>query len=212
MSKIAVVLFNLGGPDRLESVKPFLFNLFNDRAIIGAPQPVRWLLAWLISSRRAPFAQEVYANLGGKSPLVSETEKQARALEAALADAGEVRCFVAMRYWHPMSAATAAEVKAFAPDKVVLLPLYPQFSTTTTQSSFDDWARAAARVGLDVPTSAICCYPDEHDLIEAHAAMLAQGVNRARLAAGDAARIRILFSAHGLPKKVVAKGDPISGR
>lgn len=175
MSKIAVVLFNLGGPDRLESVKPFLFNLFNDRAIIGAPQPVRWLLAWLISSRRAPFAQEVYANLGGKSPLVSETEKQARALEAALADAGEVRCFVAMRYWHPMSAATAAEVKAFAPDKVVLLPLYPQFSTTTTQSSFDDWARAAARVGLDVPTSAICCYPDEHDLIEAHAAMLAQG-------------------------------------
>lgn len=208
MSKIAIVLFNLGGPDRPESVKPFLFNLFNDRAIIGLPQPLRWLVARLISSRRAPVAQAVYARLGGKSPLVPETEQQARALEAALSDTDQVQCFVAMRYWHPMSAAAAAEVKAFAPDRVVLLPLYPQFSTTTTQSSFDDWARAATKVGLDAPTSAICCYPTEPGLIEAHAALLEASLTRARAAASENGRVRVLFSAHGLPKKVIEKGDP----
>ncbi len=135
MTKTAVVLFNLGGPDRPEAVRPFLFNLFNDPAIIGLPQPLRWLLAQLISRRRAPVAQEIYAHLGGGSPLLPNTEAQAAALEQALANGGgddATKVFIAMRYWHPMSDATARAVRDFGPDRVLLLPLYPQFSTTTT--------------------------------------------------------------------------------
>ncbi len=116
MSKLAVVLFNLGGPDRPQSVKPFLFNLFNDPAIIGAPRPIRWLLARWISGRRAPVARAIYAHIGGKSPLLQITGEQATALERLLGTAGEAKVFVAMRYWHPMSDEVAAAVRAFDPD------------------------------------------------------------------------------------------------
>ena len=133
--RIAVVLFNLGGPDAPEAIRPFLFNLFSDRAIIGVPQPLRWCLATLIAHRRAPVAREIYDQIGGRSPLLELTREQAAALEAELGDLGEVRVFVAMRYWHPMTEEAVLEVKAFAPERVVLLPLYPQFSTTTTASS-----------------------------------------------------------------------------
>src|SRR5689334_21497387 len=141
--KIAVVLFNLGGPDRPDAVRPFLFNLFNDPAILRIPGFVRTPLAHLLAKRRAAPAGEIYAILGGKSPLLENTVAQARALEAALADlagdGGEVRAFIAMRYWHPMSDEAAEEVRRFDPDRIVLLPLYPQFSTTTTASSEKAW-------------------------------------------------------------------------
>ena len=202
--RLAIVLFNLGGPDKPESVQPFLFNLFNDKAIIGLPQPMRFLLAKLISARRAPIAREIYEHLGGGSPLVPNTEAQAEALTAALDDLGEVRCFMAMRYWHPMTEAAAAAVKAFDPARIILLPLYPQFSTTTTGSSFGAWRKAAAAIGLTAPTRAVCCYPTE-------AGFIAEGQRliQAELATleGDAP-IRMLYSAHGLPKKIVAGGDP----
>ena len=144
MTKLAVVLFNLGGPDTQEAVRPFLFNLFKDPAIIGLPNPLRWLVAQMISRRRAPMAREIYRNLGGGSPLLPNTEAQARALEEALhrrieGPDHEVRVFISMRYWHPRSDETAAKVKAFAPDQIVLLPLYPQYSTTTSGSSLADW-------------------------------------------------------------------------
>jgi ferrochelatase len=132
MSRTAVVLFNLGGPDRPQSVRPFLFNLFNDRAIIALPQPFRWLLARLISGRRAAIARAIYDQMGGGSPLLANTEAQARALEVALGP--DHRCFLAMRYWHPLSEATARAVAQWGPERVVLLPLYPQYSTTTTAS------------------------------------------------------------------------------
>ncbi|MDP7393206.1 MAG: ferrochelatase, partial [Alphaproteobacteria bacterium] len=125
MHKIAIILFNLGGPDKAETVKPFLFNLFNDKAIIGAPQPIRWLIAHLISHRRAPIAREIYKELGGGSPLLPNTEAQAAALERYLAETWpdyQVKCFISMRYWHPMSLETADQVKAWGPDKIVLLP------------------------------------------------------------------------------------------
>lgn len=199
--KTAVVLFNLGGPDKPESVQPFLFNLFNDPAIIGAPAPIRWALAKLISHRRAPVAQEIYAHLGGGSPLLPNTIKQADALAAALGS--EVRCFVAMRYWHPFAAETVAQVKAFGPDQIVLLPLYPQYSTTTTASSVADWHRAARKAGLDVPTRAVCCYFGNAPFVEA----IAQRVRRALCDDGETMP-RVLFTAHGLPKKVIAAGDP----
>lgn len=204
MTRLAVVLFNLGGPDRPEAVQPFLFNLFNDKAIISVPQPLRWLLAKLISKRRAPVAADIYRQLGGGSPLLPNTEAQARALEQALGDVGEVKAFIAMRYWHPFTDAAAAAVKAFAPDQVVLLPLYPQFSTTTTGSSLKEWNRNARRGGVTTPTRILCCYPAETGFIEAIAALIRPAYERAR-AYG---RPRVLFTAHGLPQRVVDRGDP----
>jgi len=204
VSRVAVVLFNLGGPDRLEAVRPFLFNLFNDPAIIGAPAPIRRLVAWLIARRRAQTARAIYAQLGGGSPLLPNTEAQARALTAALGDRGPVQCFIAMRYWHPLSAAAVAAVKAFAPDRVVLLPLYPQYSTTTTGSSFAAWDRAAAAAGLSVPTTRLCCYPEDAGFVAAMAELIRPALAQAE----GAGRPLLLFSAHGLPKRVVAGGDP----
>ena len=127
MSRLAVVLFNLGGPDRPGSIEPFLFNLFNDPEIIGAPGALRWLLARLLSRRRAAEASAIYQRLGGKSPLLDNTRLQAEALEVLLGDTASARVFIAMRYWHPMSVETAEAVKAFAADEIVLLPLYPSF-------------------------------------------------------------------------------------
>ena len=208
MRKIAVVLFNLGGPDRPDAIKPFLFNLFNDSAMIGMPGPVRWLIAKLISNRRAPVAREIYAQIGGRSPLLELTMAQKEALEEALSDLGdereEVRLFVSMRYWHPMSDEVAQAVAAFGPDEVVLLPLYPQFSRTTTGSSLGDWRRAAGAAGLRAPTRAICCYPTAPGYIRAVAELVRDAVAEAEGAAGP----RVLFSAHGLPTRIIAAGDP----
>lgn len=204
--KVAVVLYNLGGPDTPDDVQPFLFNLFNDPMIISAPAPVRWLLAKLISSRRAPIARKIYEHLGGGSPLLANTIAQADALDSVLTDASddEYRTFVAMRYWHPKADAVAREVKAYAPDRIVLLPLYPQFSTTTVGSFLRVWQKAARSIGLDNPTHSICCYPTEAGFISATTA----SVRTALQNLGDGEAARVLFSAHGLPKKIVEGGDP----
>lgn len=199
--KTAVVLFNLGGPDGPDAVQPFLFNLFNDPAIIGAPTPIRWLLAKFISHRRAPVAQEIYEHLGGGSPLLPNTVAQADALSAALG--GESRCFIAMRYWHPMADETVQQVKAFAPDRIVLLPLYPQFSTTTTGSSVADWHRAAKAAGMDIPTQTLCCYFENTGFVDSIAEQVKTALDKM-----EDVTPRILFTAHGLPEKVVAGGDP----
>ncbi len=205
MKRVAVVLFNLGGPDNLKAVQPFLFNLFNDAAIINAPSPLRWILAKFISRRRAPEARKIFKNLGGKSPLLEETQAQADALAHRLENgAGEVRVFIAMRYWHPMSEETVEAVKAFGPDEIILLPLYPQYSTTTTASSLKEWHAQAAAQGLKCPTRAICCYPADPGLIRGQAALIGPAFAEAK----NYGRPRILFSAHGLPKKIVARGDP----
>jgi ferrochelatase len=202
VTKCAVVLFNLGGPDAPAAVRPFLFNLFNDPAIIGLKQPLRFLLARLLSGRRAKKAAEIYRHLGGASPLLANTRAQADSLQEILDDG--TRVFIAMRYWHPMSDETAAAVKAYGPDQIILLPLYPQFSTTTTGSSVKDWARAAQAIGLDAPTVTLCCYPTAPGFITA----LVDLIRPALAEAGRAGLPRILFSAHGLPKKVVRAGDP----
>ncbi|WP_332657949.1 ferrochelatase [Brevundimonas sp.] len=202
--RIAVVLFNLGGPDDQASVRPFLFNLFRDPAIIGLPDPFRTWLAGLISSRRETSAQANYALMGGGSPLLAETRKQAAALEQSLASrlpGDVVRAFIAMRYWSPLTEQTGAQVATFAPDEIVLLPLYPQFSTTTTESSLKAWREAYAGRGV---SRTVCCYPQAPGWIEAQAA----AVRAARVAAGDQP-VRVLFSAHGIPESLIAKkGDP----
>jgi len=202
--RIAVVLFNLGGPDDQASVKPFLFNLFNDPAIIGLPGIFRTPLAKLISSRRETSAQANYALMGGGSPLVPETRRQAEALQAVVGarlDGDEVKVFIAMRYWHPLTEETAAEVAAFGPDEVILLPLYPQFSTTTTESSLKAWNAAYAGPGV---SRAVCCYPAATGWVEAQAQAIGEKLDEA---VGQP--VRVLFSAHGIPEKLVTgKGDP----
>lgn len=203
--RIAVVLFNLGGPDRPESVRPFLFNLFNDPAIITAPGPVRWCLAQVLSRRRAPVAREIYARLGGRSPLLALTCEQAHVLKEELKVRGHTaEVFVCMRYWHPNSDEAAEAVAAYAPDRIILLPLYPQFSTTTAGSSLTAWRRAAAAHGVTAVEHAVCCYPWQDGWITAQADL----VRAALTEAGKAGLPRVLFSAHGLPKRVVADGDP----
>lgn len=202
--RLAVVLFNLGGPDRPEAIRPFLFNLFNDPAILRLPNPLRTVLATLISRRRAREATLIYDEIGGRSPLLENTRAQAAALEQALADQGEVRAVIAMRYWHPMGEEAALEVLDFDPDEIVLLPLYPQFSTTTTASSLRVWRQAARLVGLDRPTRLVCCYPTEPGFIEAKAALVREAYDRA----AAHGRPRLLLSAHGLPERIVKAGDP----
>jgi ferrochelatase len=205
MPRIAVVLFNLGGPDKLESVKPFLFNLFYDPAITEMAAPFRWLFAKLITAKREKAVQANYALMGGKTPLLAETQAQMTALEAELGhELGEVRCFMAMRYWHPLSDAAVTEVAAYQPDRIVLLPLYPHYSAATTGSSLDAWSTAARAAGLDVPTRTVCCYPLEPGFIDAHAAIIREAWPKA----AAAGKPRLLFSAHGLPEAFINKGDP----
>lgn len=204
MTKTAVVLFNLGGPDSLKAVKPFLFNLFSDPAIIGLPQPLRWLLAKIISTSRAGKARGIYQQMGGKSPILDLTLQQAAALEEKLRRSGEYKVFVSMRYWHPTSDIVAKNVKNYSPDQIILLPLYPQFSSTTTASSFADWDKSAAAAGLKVPTSRICCYPADLGFIAAHVKLIKDIYWKA----SDEGKPRVLFSAHGLPEKTIESGDP----
>jgi ferrochelatase len=205
--KLAVVLFNLGGPDRPESIRPFLLNLFRDPAILRVPWFVRFFLARIIAYSRTKPATEIYAQLGGRSPLLGLTRRQADALQTALSDY-DTKCFIAMRYWHPMSLQTAREVRDFAPDDVVLLPLYPHFSTTTTGSSLTAWREAAATAGLTARTAVLCCYPDEPAFIDASATLLREHLLKFRQSLPDRTPVRILFSAHGLPEKIVRGGDP----
>ena len=201
--KTAVILFNLGGPDRPDSVRPFLFNLFHDPAIIRLPNPLRWLVARLISGRRAPVAREIYAKLGGFSPLLANTRIQAAALEQALGP--DFRCFIVMRYWHPRAAEQVRAVQTWQPDRLALVPLYPQYSSTTTASSLKEWRATTRRAGLSVPESVLCCYPVQPGLVAAVVDRIRAGL--AALPAGFSSP-RLLFSAHGLPQQVVDDGDP----
>jgi ferrochelatase len=201
MTKTAVILFNLGGPDGPEAVRPFLFNLFNDRWIISLPQPFRWLLARLISTTRAPSARENYARMGGGSPIVPETQKQADALQALL-DArqpGRFNVILGMRYWRPTASDAAGAAKAWGAEQAILLPLYPQFSSTTTASAREAWAKVWKK-----PTRLVCCYPAGEKFITAHA----DAILKVWAENGSPANPRVLFSAHGLPQRTIEKGDP----
>lgn len=204
--KIAVILFNMGGPSDQNAVKPFLFNLFNDKAIISLPNPFRFFLAKLISSKREHKAKEIYQRMGGGSPIVPQTMAQAAALEKALNKnkKDKYKTFVAMRYWHPFAYEEIENVKKFKPNEMILLPLYPHFSTTTSESSIKDWKDTVKKHGLDIPAKTICCYPMDKNFIKAHIRKIKEYYDKAK----KHGQPRILFSAHGLPKKVIEKGDP----
>lgn len=204
--KSAIVLFNLGGPDKKESVKPFLFNLFNDKYIITVPKFFRYIIAWIISSRRNKEAQEIYQHLGGKSPILEETQKQANALKTKLISDGiNSEVFVCMRHWHPMSDEVVEKIENYDPDEIILLPLYPQFSTTTALSSIEDFTDAIKGKKLEKALlKTVCCYPNEFNFLKSHVNL----INSAIKSVKDKNNFRILFSAHGLPKKIIKDGDP----
>ena len=195
--KKAVVLFNLGGPDSLESVGPFLFNLFNDKRIISLPNPFRYLLARFISFRRKNFAKQIYKHIGGKSPILEETKAQADALEKSLGD--DFKVFIAMRYWHPFVEEILPQINSDQFDEVILLPLYPQFSTTTSLSSLESCLDK-----IKHKKKIICCYYDHPLFIKSHARLILDQYQKAQ----KVAKPIVLFSAHGLPVSVIKKGDP----
>lgn len=205
--KVAIVLFNLGGPDREEAIAPFLRNLFRDPDILSVPWPVRPLLARRIARARLAPARVSYAHLGGASPLLAGTERQGALLVEALPEI-EARAFIAMRYWHPLTEEAARRVAEWDPDTVVLLPLYPQFSATTTGSSLKAWRKAAVGQGLAKETRTICCWYGEQAYVAALTAILRRTIAEARSALTPGVPLRILFSAHGLPERIVRGGDP----
>jgi ferrochelatase len=202
--RIGVVLFQLGGPDSLEAIEPFLFNLFCDPDIIDFPfaRIGRKPLAKLISSTRARKVQHHYATIGGGSPIRRFTEQQARALQRKLAESGfNARCFVAMRYWHPFTAQAIEQLKAAHCGEVVLLPLYPHYSSTTTGSSLNEWRRQF-REALPVH----CVEPFyRHEL---YLQALVEKIDETLARFADPERPEIVFSAHSVPVAVIEKGDP----
>lgn len=205
--RLAVVLFQLGGPDSLESVEPFLFNLFSDPDIIDFPlaRLARRPLARLVARNRAAKVRAHYAEIGGKSPIGELTEAQARALERALGKTLDARVFVAMRYWRPLTEEAIAALGRARFDELVLLPLYPQYSRVTTGSSLNEWERQYRRAGLpEIPTQVIRDFHDHPLYVQAVAEKIDEGLTR--FPAG--ARVTLVFSAHGIPKHIVEAGDP----
>jgi protoporphyrin/coproporphyrin ferrochelatase len=202
--KKAVILFNLGGPDSLEAVEPFLFNLFNDPAIISLPGIFRYPLAKLISKRRTPVAKAIYEEMGGKSPILEETEAQARAIEKSLEkESDDYKCFIVMRCWNPRAEHVIKEVKTFDPEQIILLPLYPQFSNATSGSSIKEWLDISAKEKLKAEIKIICCYPTEKDFILSYTNLIKEKINTNELE-----EITVIFSAHGLPENKIKQGDP----
>ena len=202
--KKAVILFNLGGPDKLENVEPFLFNLFNDKAILNLPRIIRYPLAKLIANRRAPVAKKIYEELGGSSPILKQTMDQSEKLEKKLNERNnsiEYKCFVVMRCWHPRANKVINEVKLFNPEEIILLPLYPQFSASTSASSIKEWEDICEINKYRIKTSTICCYPTDNNFIKAHVLEINKKINELN-------NYKLIFSAHGLPEKNIKKGDP----
>ena len=202
--KKAIILFNLGGPDKLENVEPFLFNLFNDPAILNLPTLLRYPLAKLISNRRAPVAKKIYAELGGSSPILRLTKEQSSALEIKLnqtQEENEYKCFIVMRCWHPRAKDVIKDVQLYDPNEVVLMPLYPQYSAATSGSSIKEWKDVCKKNKYHVKTSTICCYPTDQNFINAHTKEIKKKIKNLK-------NFKLIFSAHGLPEKNIKKGDP----
>jgi ferrochelatase len=202
--KKAVILFNLGGPDKIENVEPFLFNLFNDPAILNLPTFLRYPLAKLISNRRAPVAKKIYAELGGSSPILKLTKEQSKALEMKLNQTqkeDEYKCFIIMRCWNPRAKDVIKDVQLYSPDEIILMPLYPQYSAATSGSSIKEWKDVCKKNNYRVKTSTICCYPTDQNFINAHTKEIIKKIK-------DLKNFKLIFSAHGLPEKNIKKGDP----
>ena len=202
--KKAIILFNLGGPDKLENVEPFLFNLFNDPAIINLSRIPRYFVAKLISKKRASIAKKIYEKIGGSSPILKLTNEQAKSLEKTLNENNKkdiFKCFVVMRCWKPRAKTVIGDVKEFDPGEIVLLPLYPQYSTSTSGSSIKEWNDICFKNNYLKPTKTICCYPTETEFLNAHVSLINNEIK-------NLSNLKLIFSAHGLPERYIKKGDP----
>ncbi len=204
--KIGVVLFQLGGPDSLEAIEPFLYNLFCDPDIIDFPfaRIARQPLARLIATTRARHVRHHYAEIGGRSPILEFTQRQARALQAELQGDFDARVAVAMRYSHPFTAHAIRELEAHRPEEVVLLPLYPQYSRTTTGSSLNEWNRCFHPNGWNPRVHAVTGFHDDAGYIDA----LVEWIDQSLAAFDNPAEVDMLFSAHSVPLAVIEAGDP----
>lgn len=212
MSTTAVVLLQLGGPDSLQAVEPFLYNLFCDPDIIDIPGAFlfRKTLAKIISRTRAPKVQELYANIGNRSPILPQTEMQAEALKKSLAKAGiAMDVHIAMRYWHPFTEEVVKKLLKNGTNEVIFVPLYPHFSKATTGSSVNEWTRVARKLkATHIKTKLVKQYHNHPLYIDA----LVDRVNEAiaRVKEESRRQIQLVFSAHGTPMKLVRDGDPYS--
>ncbi|MFN5466466.1 MAG: ferrochelatase [Cyanobacteriota bacterium] len=209
MAKVGVLLLNLGGPERIQDVAPFLYNLFSDPEIIRLPIPaLQRPLAWLVSTLRSSKSQDAYRSIGGGSPLRRITEHQARELQSLLRQQNiDATTYVAMRYWHPFTESAVADIKADAIEEVVVLPLYPQFSISTSGSSFRELQRLrqADPQFSQLPIRCIRSWYDHPGYIRAMVGLIAQSVREA----DDPSKAHVFFSAHGVPKSYVDEaGDP----
>jgi ferrochelatase len=209
MARVGVLLLNLGGPERIEDVGPFLYNLFSDPEIIRLPTPaLQKPLAWLISTLRSRKSQEAYRSIGGGSPLRRITEQQARELQSELRQRQvQATTYVAMRYWHPFTESAVADIKADGVDEVVVLPLYPHFSISTSGSSFRELQRLrqADPAFSTLPIRCIRSWYDHPGYIQAMAELIARDVE----ACDAPPTAHVFFSAHGVPKSYVEDaGDP----
>ncbi len=208
-NRLGIVLLQLGGPDRLESVEPFLYNLFCDPDIIDLPLAFlfRKPLARFIAGRRGPKVQEVYRRIGRRSPILKLTLRQAAALERALRPSVDARVLIAMRYWHPMTQDVAEFLHREEIRRVILLPLYPQYSRSTTGSSVNEWNRVTARRGRNgFSVEVIEEYCDHPLYIRSLVRNITIALNR--VPAAERSRVHLVFSAHGTPMKLVRQGDP----
>ncbi|MEH2086098.1 ferrochelatase [Nostoc sp.] len=209
MGRVGVLLLNLGGPDKLEDVGPFLYNLFSDPEIIRLP--FRWLqkpLAWFIATRRTRTSQENYKQIGGGSPLRRITEAQGEALKEQLGFLGqEVNIYVGMRYWHPYTEEAIAQITQDKVEHLVILPLYPQFSISTSGSSFrlldKLWQEDPKLQPVDY--TVIPSWYKQPGYLQAMAELIAQELEQFP----NPDDVHIFFSAHGVPKSYVEEaGDP----
>jgi protoporphyrin/coproporphyrin ferrochelatase len=206
---IAIVALNLGGPASLDAVEPFLHNLFNDPGVtrLGWAWPLRPLLAKVISHRRAPRSREAYSQIGGRSPILEETLAQVTAVAEAVSAAGVAAFpFVSMAYWHPFAREAMEAVWASGIRRAVALPLYPQYSDTTSGSSLRALSRAADPVECEVQIARVSSYPSLPGFIEAVCETIE--IALARLPEDLRAAAPVLFSAHGLPESCIRRGDP----
>ena len=205
--KLGVVLFQLGGPDSIQAIEPFLFNLFCDPDIIDFPfaRIARQPLAKLIASRRAKHVAHHYAEIGGKSPILEFTTRQAVALERALREEFDARVVIAMRYWNPLTVDAIKEMERHAPDELVLLPLYPQYSKTTTGSSLNEWTRRFRANGSWRPRVHVV---EEFYEDPAYIDSVVKAIDGALRGFTDPAAVDFVFSAHSVPVAVIDGGDP----
>ena len=205
--KLGVVLFQLGGPDSLDAVEPFLYNLFLDPDIIDFPfaKIARPALAKLISTTRSKKVKKGYAAMGGKSPIVEWTARQARSLEDTLRSSLDASVAVAMRYWHPFTEEALQELAGNSCEELVLLPLYPQYSKTTTGSSLNEWNRRFPASTLsDVPVRVIQDFYNHPSYI----ASLLEHIENTLRRFSSPQDVHLIFSAHGVPVSVIQEGDP----